>query len=122
VADHRSTSPYSGDLARLDRMPTYSHPAESATDGTTHQPRAATKKPTVRIRPALLLAGLMTSSALAATSLIVCAVVVRSLLGDRSSLLSTVLIASGTLALTCVGSWWSQPRVTRLVTRWLSTR
>ena len=73
-----------------------------------------------RLRPAILLAGLTTGAACAATSLVASALFVRGLLGDQPSLLGTTLVAMGTLTGACFGSWASQPAVTRLVTRLLT--
>ena len=101
-------------------MPAYSHPMKSASD-TASLRRAlnATTHP-ARLRPAILMAGLTTGAVLAAASLVVSALLVQRFVDERSGLLTTALIAAGTLTGACLGSWASQPAVTRLVTRLLT--
>ncbi|MEU4689616.1 hypothetical protein [Actinoplanes sp. NPDC023714] len=73
------------------------------------------------LRLTVLLAGLMASSIYAAVSLIVFALLARAFFANEARVFSMGLIAAGSLVTTCVGSWLSQPAVTRLVTRHLGS-
>jgi hypothetical protein len=61
-----------------------------------------------------------TSGFFAAASLIVSAMIVRALTDSGSGILPVAVLTIGTLAGACVGSWVSQPLVTRFVTQRLS--
>jgi hypothetical protein len=100
-------------------MPARLRPVGTAPDNAASGGTAKSSLP--RPGAAFLLAGFATASVLAAISLIISALVVRALLGS-SGQLSTALIASGTLVGTCLGSWASQPKVTRLVYGLLNAR
>jgi hypothetical protein len=62
-----------------------------------------------------VLAGLATSGFFTATSLVISAVIVRAVTERGSGLLAVALLSLGTLLGACVGSWASQPLVTRFV-------
>lgn len=72
------------------------------------------------LRPTVLLAGLMTSSILAAVSLVTFALLARTFFADEAPAFSILFITMGATVTTCLGSWASQPTVTRLVARHLN--
>jgi len=65
----------------------------------------------------MLATGTAAVGILAAASLLVSALVVRMILGDRSSAWGPLLVAAGTLTGTMITSWFVQPPLSRLVTR-----
>ncbi|SNY64439.1 hypothetical protein SAMN05421748_126138 [Paractinoplanes atraurantiacus] len=64
----------------------------------------------------------MTSSILAATSLMSFAFLAQRLFAEEARVFLIAFISVGAMVTTCIGSWASQPAVTRLVTRRLSSR
>jgi hypothetical protein len=74
------------------------------------------------VRNTMLITGTAVVGALTAASLLISALVVRAILGDRSTAWAPLLVGAGTLAGTLITSWVAQPPLSRLVTRIVRTR
>jgi len=70
----------------------------------------------------MLVSGIAVASSLAAASLLLSALVVRLVAGDRSTERTMLLIGAGTLIGTLVTSWFAQPPLSRALARIMRTR
>ena len=66
---------------------------------------------------AMLATGTASVGILTAASLLISALVVRTVLGDRPTGWGPLLVGAGTLFGTMITSWFAQPPLSRLVTR-----
>jgi uncharacterized membrane protein len=121
VTVRRSTSPHTVSAARIARMSAPVRPLSTVPERLPF-PGKKSEPDTDSLRNAMLVTGTAVVGVLTAASLLISALVVRAVLGDRSTAWAPFLVGAGTLAGTLITSWFAQPPISRLVTRIVRTR